>query len=299
MNDPASDAAANGASPSVVIVSGLSGSGKSVALKTFEDLDYYCVDNLPVDLLPSFVRSLIREGEMPPKIAVGIDVRSRHSDLSRLSQWRAGLAQLGLEGRLVFFDAGDDVLLRRYSDTRRRHPLGHAGLSLQEAIRQERAIVQPLRDEADLVIDTSQLNVHQLRRRLIAEFAADSGAQLSLLFESFAYKRGVPADADFVFDARVLPNPHWNPDLRPYTGRDPEVRAFFDGSPEVAEYVAQVSGFLDAWLPRLRGETRSYVTIAFGCTGGKHRSVYLAETLARHAREQGWENVATHHRELD
>ncbi len=300
MNDPAPGGTpTHGSSPSVVIVSGLSGSGKSVALKTFEDLDYYCIDNLPVDLLPSFVRSLIREGEVPPKIAVGIDVRSRHSDLSRLSQWRTGLAQLGLEGRLVFFDAGDDVLLRRYSDTRRRHPLGRDGLSLQEAIHQERVIVQPLRDEADLVIDTSQLNVHQLRRRLIAEFAADSGTQLSLLFESFAYKRGVPADADFVFDARVLPNPHWNPDLRPYTGRDPEVRAFFEGSPEVAEYVAQVSSFLDAWLPRLRGETRSYVTIAFGCTGGKHRSVYLAETLARHAREQGWENVAIHHRELD
>ena len=299
MNDPASDAAANGASPSVVIVSGLSGSGKSVALKTFEDLDYYCIDNLPVDLLPSFVRSLIREGEIPPKIAVGIDARSSRSDLSRLPQWRAGLAQLGLEGRLVFFDAGDEVLLRRYSDTRRRHPLSHAGLSLQEAIRQERAILQPLRDEADIVIDTSQLNVHQLRRRLIGEFGADSGAQLSLLFESFAYKRGVPADADFVFDARVLPNPHWNPELRPYTGRDPKVVTFFDGSAEVAEYVTQVSAFLDAWLPRLRGETRSYVTIAFGCTGGKHRSVYLAETLARHAREQGWENVATHHRELD
>jgi UPF0042 nucleotide-binding protein len=286
-------------SPTVVIVSGLSGSGKSVALKTFEDLDYYCVDNLPVDLLPSFVRSLMREDELPPKIAVGIDVRSRRSDLSKLAQWRAALAQLGLEGRLVFFDAGDEVLLRRYSDTRRRHPLGHSGLSLQEAIRQERAIVQPLRDEADVVIDTSQLNVHQLRRRIIAEFALNKGTQLSLLFESFAYKRGVPADADFVFDARVLPNPHWNPELRPYAGRDPKVRTFLDAQPEVAEYVGQVSGFLDTWLPRLRGETRSYVTIAFGCTGGKHRSVYLAETLARHARDQGWEEVATFHRELD
>jgi len=297
--DPHEDNGTAAAAPTVVIVSGLSGSGKSVALKTFEDLDYYCVDNLPVDLLPSFVRSLMREDELPPKIAVGIDVRSRRSDLSKLAQWRAALAQLGLEGRLIFFDANDEVLLRRYSDTRRRHPLGHGGLSLQEAIRQERTIVQPLRDEADVVIDTSQLNVHQLRRRIIAEFAFATGTQLSLLFESFAYKRGVPADADFVFDARVLPNPHWNPELRPYAGRDPKVRAFLDAQPEVAEYVGQVSGFLDTWLPRLRGETRSYVTIAFGCTGGKHRSVYLAETLARHAREQGWEEVATFHRELD
>ncbi|MEL1263650.1 RNase adapter RapZ [Pseudoxanthomonas putridarboris] len=287
------------AAPTVVIVSGLSGSGKSVALKTFEDLDYYCVDNLPVELLPSFVRSLMRDDELPPKIAVGIDVRSRHSDLSKLAQWRAALTQLGLEGRLIFFDASDDVLLRRYSDTRRRHPLGHGGQTLSEAIRQERAIVQPLLAEADVVIDTSHLNVHQLRRRIIAEFAFNKGTSLSLLFESFAYKRGVPADADFVFDARVLPNPHWNPELRPYSGRDPKVRSYLDAQPEVAEYVGQVSGFLDTWLPRLRGETRSYVTIAFGCTGGKHRSVYLAETLARHARDLGWEEVATFHRELD
>lgn len=285
--------------PTVVIVSGLSGSGKSVALKTFEDLDYYCVDNLPVELLPSFVRSLMRDDEVPPKIAVGIDVRSRHSDLSKLAQWRAALAQLGLEGRLIFVDASDDVLLRRYSDTRRRHPLGHGGRTLSEAIRQERAIVQPLLAEADVIIDTSHLNVHQLRRRIIAEFAFNKGTSLSLLFESFAYKRGVPGDADFVFDARVLPNPHWNPDLRPYSGRDPKVREYLEAQPDVAEYVGQVSGFLDTWLPRLRGETRSYVTIAFGCTGGKHRSVYLAETLARHARELGWEEVATFHRELE
>lgn len=287
------------APPTVVIVSGLSGSGKSVALKTFEDLDYYCVDNLPVELLPPFVRALMRDDTLPQKIAVGIDVRSRNNDLPKLAQWRAALAQLGLEGTLLFFDAHDDVLLRRYSDTRRRHPLGHTGLSLSEAIRREREIVAPLREAADVVIDTTQLNVHQLRRRIIAEFALNRGAALSLLFESFAYKRGVPTDADFVFDARVLPNPHWNPELRPYSGRDPKVREYLKQQPEVAEYVGQVSQFLDTWLPRLRGETRSYVTIAFGCTGGKHRSVYLAETLAQHARNQGWEEVATFHRELD
>jgi len=287
------------APPTVVIVSGLSGSGKSVALKTFEDLDYYCVDNLPVELLPPFVRSLMRDDTLPQKIAVGIDVRSRNNDLGKLAQWRAALAQLGLEGTLIFFDAHDDVLLRRYSDTRRRHPLGNTGLSLQESIKREREIVAPLRDAADVVIDTTQLNVHQLRRRIIAEFALNRGAALSLLFESFAYKRGVPADADFVFDARVLPNPHWNPELRPYSGRDPKVREYLRQQPEVNEYVGQVSQFLDTWLPRLRGETRSYVTIAFGCTGGKHRSVYLAETLAQHSRNQGWEEVATFHRELD
>ncbi|WP_454831995.1 RNase adapter RapZ [Pseudoxanthomonas wuyuanensis] len=290
---------AEASAPKVVIVSGLSGSGKSVALKTFEDLDYYCVDNLPVELLPSFVRSLMRDDVLPQKIAVGIDVRNRHSDLSKLAQWRSALAQLGLEGKLIFFDASDEVLLRRYSDTRRRHPLGHSGLSLQEAINREREIIAPLRDEADIVIDTSALNVHQMRRRLIGEFAPTSGTALSLLFESFAYKRGVPADADFVFDARVLPNPHWDPELRPYSGRDRRVQEYLQSQAVVGQYIEQVSQFLDTWLPRLRGETRSYVTIAFGCTGGKHRSVYLAETLARHAREQGWEEVATFHRELE
>ena len=287
------------AAPTVIIVSGLSGSGKSVALKTFEDLDYYCVDNLPVELLPSFVRSLMRDGGLPQKLAVGIDVRNRHSDLSKLAQWRAAVTELGLDATLLFFDATDEALLRRYSDTRRKHPLAHFGLSLPESITRERQITAPLRAEADVTIDTSALNVHQLRRRIIAEFALSNGTSLSLLFESFAYKRGVPADADFVFDARVLPNPHWNPALRPFSGRDGDVRDYLDAQAEVSEYFAQVSAFLDTWLPRLRGETRSYVTVAFGCTGGKHRSVYLAERLAQHARGQGWEEVATFHRELD
>ena len=288
-----------GTPPIVVIVSGLSGSGKSVALKTFEDLDYYCVDNLPVELLPSFVRSLMRDDVLPQRVAVGIDVRNRHSDLSKLAQWRAAVTELGLQATLLFFDASDEVLLRRYSDTRRRHPLAHIGLSLPESIAREREITAPLRSEADAVIDTSALNVHQLRRRIIAELAFNSSTTLSLLFESFAYKRGVPGDADFVFDARVLPNPHWNPALRPLSGRDAGVRDYLDTQPEVSEYVGQVSSFLDTWLPRLRGETRSYVTVAFGCTGGKHRSVYLAERLAEHARGQGWDEVATFHRELD
>ena len=287
------------AAPTVIIVSGLSGSGKSVALKTFEDLDYYCVDNLPVELLPSFVRSLMRDGGLPQKLAVGIDVRNRHSDLSKLAQWRAAVTELGLDATLLFFDATDEALLRRYSDTRRKHPLAHFGLSLPESITRERQITAPLRAEADVTIDTSALNVHQLRRRIIAEFALNNSTSLSLLFESFAYKRGVPADADFVFDARVLPNPHWNPALRPFSGRDGVVRDYLDAQTEVSEYFAQVSAFLDTWLPRLRGETRSYVTVAFGCTGGKHRSVYLAERLAQHARGQGWEEVATFHRELD
>ncbi len=287
------------AHPTLMIVSGLSGSGKSVALKTFEDLDYYCVDNLPIELLPTFVRSLVRDDGLPERMAVGIDVRNRHSDLSQLAAWREAAVPLGVDAKLLFFEATDEVLLRRFADTRRRHPLSRLGLSLPEALAREREITRPLRAEADAVIDSSQLNVHQLRRHVITEFALSHDTGLSLLFESFAYKRGVPADADFVFDARVLPNPHWEPDLRPLTGRDARVREYLDAQPEVATYVDQVAGFLDTWLPRLRNDTRAYVTVAFGCTGGKHRSVYLAERLAGHARARGWDEVATYHREQD
>ncbi len=284
---------------SLVIVSGLSGSGKTVALKTFEDLDYYCSDNLPVELLPDFVRSRLRGNPLgDQRLAVGIDVRSR-SDLTQLAQWRHAAQEYGIEARLLFFDAHDEALLKRYADTRRRHPLSHLGLSLPEAIARERVLTEPLRQQADAVIDTSALNVHQLRRRVVTEFALSQNERLSLLFESFAYKRGVPAEADFVFDARVLPNPHWDPDLRPLTGRDAGVREYLDQQPDVVRYRGQITDLLDTWLPRLRNDTRSYVTIAFGCTGGKHRSVYMAEQMARHAREQGWPEVATFHRELD
>jgi UPF0042 nucleotide-binding protein len=206
---------------------------------------------------------------------------------------------MGLDPRLVFFDTQDTVLLRRYADTRRRHPLSHLGLVLADAISLERQVLKPLRQIADSVIDTSALNVHQLRRMVITEFGLGGDESLSLLFESFAYRRGVPPDADFVFDARVLPNPHWNPELRPLSGRDQAVREYLEAQPDVAEYTGQVAQFLDTWLPRLRSDTRSYATIAFGCTGGRHRSVYLAEHLAAHCRERGWGEVAVHHRELD
>lgn len=289
----------NAAGPTLIIVSGLSGSGKSVALKTFEDLDYYCADNLPVALLPAFVRSMIRDDGLPPRMAVGIDVRSRNNDLGQLAEWRAMADSLGVDARLLYFEASDEVLLRRFADTRRRHPLTRLGLSLPEALAHERELTRPLRSEADAVIDTSTLNVHQLRRVVITDFALEHSPGLSLLFESFAYRHGVPEEADFVFDARVLPNPHWDTELRPLTGRDPRVRDYLDAQPEVATYVSQVAGFLDTWLPKLRGETRAYVTVAFGCSGGKHRSVYLAERLAAHARAQGWEEVATYHREQD
>ena len=282
----------------MVIVSGMSGAGKSVALNTFEDLGFYCVDNLPAELLPDLARSVTSGEAAPEKLAVGIDVRSR-SDLASIPEWLSAVGALGLDPKLLFFETRDEVLLRRYADTRRRHPLSHLGLALADAISLERQVLKPLRQIADVVLETSDLNVHQLRRQVITEFALGHDSSPSLLFESFAYRRGVPADADFVLDARVLPNPHWNPELRPLSGRDAGVREFLDAQPDVVEYVTQIAQFLDAWLPRLKNDTRSYVTVAFGCTGGRHRSVYLAERLAAHCREQGWAEVAVHHRELD
>jgi UPF0042 nucleotide-binding protein len=287
--------------PVLIIVSGLSGSGKSVALHTFEDLGYYCVDNLPAELLPAFVRSVVQAGDgAPAQLAVSIDVRNRHSDLANIPGWLSTVGALGVDPKLVFFDARDEVLLKRYADTRRRHPLSQLGLALADAIALEHQVLRPLRQIADAVVDTSDLNVHQLRRYVITEFGMGGETGMSLLFESFAYRRGVPADADFVFDARALPNPHWDPTLRPLSGRDAGVRNYLEGQPYVQQFVEQIGQFLDTWLPRLQADsTRSYATVAFGCTGGRHRSVYLAERLAEHARERGWNEVAVHHRELD
>jgi UPF0042 nucleotide-binding protein len=287
------------ARPRLTLVSGLSGSGKSVALRTLEDLDYYCVDNLPAELLTEFVQSMTRDGFKRDRLAVGIDVRNVSTDLSRVGEWLAAVSALGYDHRLVFFETRDEVLVKRYSETRRRHPLSHQGLPLSDAIAMERRRLQPLRALADVVIDTSSFNVHQLRKAVMAELEANAAPRVSLLFESFAYKDGVPGDADFVFDVRCLPNPHWDATLRPLSGRDAPVREFLDAQAMVNEYAAQVAVFLDAWLPRFESETRSYVTVAFGCTGGRHRSVYLAERLARHCREGGREDVQTYHRELE
>jgi UPF0042 nucleotide-binding protein len=285
--------------PTLIVVSGMSGSGKTVALRTLEDLGYYCVDNLPAELLTGFVHS-VAEAETPrAQVAVSIDVRNLASDLSHIGEWLSAVAGLGYDHRLVFFDTTDGVLVKRYSDTRRRHPLSSLGLALSDAIALERERLRPLRALADLLIDTSELNVHQLRKAVLNGLEPGVAPRVSLLFESFAYKGGPPADADFVFDARCLPNPHWDPRLRPLSGRDAAVREHLDGQDSVSEYVGQVAAFLDAWLPRFESETRSYLTVAFGCTGGRHRSVYLAERLAQHFRERGRQDVLTYHRELE
>lgn len=284
--------------PQLVIVSGMSGSGKSLALKIFEDVGYYCTDNLPAQLLPELVASLAGTPDTD-KLAVGIDVRSQSTHLDDLPQWLSQVGAQGLDPFLLFMDANDDVLMKRFSDTRRRHPLSRYGLSLNDAIVLERQAIKPLRQLADTILDTSSLNVHQLRREIIQQMGLAESSTPLLLFQSFAFRHGLPPNADFVFDARVLPNPHWNPELRPLSGRDTAVREFLDKEPDVRQYLGQVTEFLDTWLARLRGETRSYITIGIGCSGGRHRSVYLAEQLGKHFGEHGWDEVAVQHRELD
>ena len=282
----------------MVVVSGMSGSGKTIALRALEDLDYYCVDNLPTALIPAFVTAVTEaQPGMHPRLAVGVDVRNRAEDLVRLPEILGELARHGIEHRLIFLDARDEVLFKRYSDTRRRHPLTGEGLSLSDAIERERRLLKPVVSIAERVIDTSDLNVHQLRR-LIATELGMVGGPLSLLFESFAYRRGVPADADFVFDARCLPNPHWDARLRPLSGKDAAVREWLAAKPDVGLFLDDVRGFLDTWLPRFEADNRSYVTICIGCTGGRHRSVYLCEKLAEHFRTTR-EQVLTFHRELE
>jgi UPF0042 nucleotide-binding protein len=267
----------------LVIVSGLSGSGKSVALNMLEDLDYYCVDNIPAGLLPGFIAYTVRTSEPAYRLtAVGVDARNRPEDLAAVPRLVAELRRSGIGCELLFLRADNESLLKRFSETRRRHPLSRDGIGLQEALEQEQRLLEPVAGAADLTIDTSRLSVHELREMVRARVAERPVTGPSLLFESFAYRHGVPDDADFVFDARAMPNPYWDPALRSHTGRDPAVVQFLDGQEEVSRFLADLTGFLERWLPALVRSNRSYLTIAVGCTGGQHRSVYLAEKLAAH-----------------
>jgi UPF0042 nucleotide-binding protein len=281
----------------MVVLTGLSGAGKTVALRAFEDLGFYCVDNLPTGLLPSLYRALTDGGRGAlTGIAVGVDVRNQ-DELERMPEALSKLAEAGADAELVFLESSDAVLLKRYAYTRRRHPLSDDGRSLIDALAEERRRLRPLLAIANRSIDTSDTNVHQLRRRIATEYGAATEG-LTLMFESFAYARGLPADCDFVFDARCLPNPHWDPRLRPFSGRDKPVREFLDNQGLVVQYATDVQQFLDAWLPRFESEDKGYLTIAIGCTGGRHRSVYLAERLAEHYRASR-DQVLTFHRELE
>lgn len=293
----------------VVLVTGISGSGKSVALHALEDAGYFCVDNLPPELLRDFLRLEHERSER--RVAIAVDVRSAGS-LPHLLPLLDELRAEGVAIRAVFLDASTDALVRRFSETRRRHPLSsdlpatpHAHRrsddlpdgqrALTEAIELERELLAELR-EVSTVVDTSQLRPAQLRQ-WIRDLVQAGHTRLTLAFESFAYKHGVPLDADLVFDARVLPNPHYIRELRPLTGRNPEIAAYLQAQPEVVEMLAQIETFLKHWLPAFVEDQRSYLTVAIGCTGGQHRSVYVVETLAQ--RFASHAATLIRHRELD
>ena len=273
------------------LLSGLSGSGKSVALKVLEDCGFYCVDNLPAELLTGLVDYLLSAGYY--RIAVSIDVRSANS-VQRLPEIMANLKQKKLAVHVMFLDASTDTLVKRFSETRRAHPLSDGVRTLPECVQYERELLTEISDIGHH-IDTSDLKTNALST-WIKQFIMLDRARLTLLFESFGFKHGIPMDADFVFDVRCLPNPFYNPKLRPLTGRDDQVIEFLESSHATQQMFADIAGFVERWLPCFIADNRSYLTVAIGCTGGQHRSVYLSEKLSRHFQTQ--QQVLLRHREL-
>ena len=281
----------------IVLITGMSGSGKSVALHALEDSGFYCVDNLPPELLMPFAELEQKRNEQ--RVAIAIDVRSANS-LPLMPDQLMKLKSLGFKTSSIFLDASSDTLLRRYSQTRRRHPLSGRSesadeLALTESIEYEREILSLLREKSH-VIDTSFLRAPQLQS-YVKSLVNSSSAKMTLVFESFGFKRGIPIDADYVFDVRMLPNPHYENALRPLTGKDEPVQEFLEKYPDVKDMQAQIQAFMNHWLPALEKDHRNYITVAIGCTGGQHRSVYLVEKLSQYFSAQ-WLTLKRH-RELD
>ena len=282
----------------LIIVSGMSGAGKSLVLNTLEDLDYYCIDNLPISLLDHWATLLVEDKKtLPLLVAIGIDARNPAEALASLPSSIASFRAEGVSTELVFMEASDDELTKRYSETRRKHPLSSDSVSLGDAITKERGILSDLSYFADLRIDTTHTVVHDLRAIVRDRIAMRSSAKLSILFLSFGFKRGLPSEADFVFDVRCLPNPHWAKNLRGFTGQDKAVADFLMAQPKVISMQNQLQGFLEQWIPEFEAENRSYLCVSVGCTGGHHRSVFLVEQLAAHFKQSGL-NVLTKHRDL-
>ncbi len=283
----------------LIIVSGLSGSGKSVALHVLEDLGYYCIDNLPAALLQSAVDEVSSNGEQQAALlAVGIDARNRSQDLRALPSLINKFRQRDIATDVLFLQADDEVLLKRYSESRRRHPLAEHGSALLAAIEVEREVLAEVINSADLIIDTSRTSTYELAdtiRKRVDRRGTDS---MSVLIESFGFKNGIPADADFVFDMRCLPNPYWTVELRGLTGLDSEVREFLNAEERFVAMHDDILDFLGRWIPEYRQAHRGYLTVAIGCTGGQHRSVYMVEKLAASLAERD-EAVTTRHNEIN
>jgi UPF0042 nucleotide-binding protein len=269
-----------------------------VALHVLEDLGFYCIDNIPAPLLRSVVDEVLRRGDRAyENVGVGLDARNRPEDIERIPELIKQLRADGIVCEIIFLQADDKVLLSRFSETRRKHPLTNERVSLPEAIAKERELLGPIINSAELVIDTTGTTVYALRQQIQQRIGYREPGTLSILLESFGYKHGLPADADFVFDVRCLPNPYWEPKLRPLSGKDAPVRAFLDAEPRVQEMIADITAFLEHWIPRYRDFHRSYLTVAIGCTGGQHRSVYIAEAVAQ-ALAKRYGPIRTRHHEL-
>lgn len=277
----------------LLIVSGRSGSGKSVALRVLEDLGYYCVDNIPVNLLPALTHTVINEYE---NVAVSLDVRNLPQDPADVKEILDYLPE-SVELNVLYLDADDAELIRRFSETRRLHPLVRKNMALDQAIAFEKKLLEPVASRASLYINTSQLTPHQLADLVRERILGRKTGSMVIVLESFGFKYGVPTEADYVFDARFLPNPFWEEGLKTYNGLDQPVQDFLGNQPLVTKFVWQINSFMMTWLPHLERNNRSYLTIAIGCTGGQHRSVYIAETLAQQFTKEG-KDIQIHHREL-
>jgi UPF0042 nucleotide-binding protein len=267
----------------LVIVSGLSGSGKSVALNMLEDLGWYCIDNIPAGLLNAFVSHAVRRPDpIYERSAVGLDARNDPDEIAGIPQAVRELRRSGIECEIIYLHADEGMLLRRYGETRRRHPLVRDGVDLKGAIAAELKLLEPITYSADLVVDTTRTSVHELREMMRARVEQRRSRRLSIMFESFGFKNGIPSGADFVFDARTLPNPYWVPELQPLNGRDPAVIRFLEGEPAVKLLLEDIIAFIERRIPLYVENNRGYLTVAVGCTGGQHRSVYLVERLTAH-----------------
>ena len=282
----------------LIIISGRSGSGKSTALNVLEDNGFYCIDNLPANLLPDLAqRALLHTELLHPQVAVSIDARNLPSQLQRFPELLQEARDKHIQCDVLYLDADDETLLKRFSETRRRHPLTTDSRSLAEAIADESHLLAPIADLADLKLNTTNLNLYQLRDVLKLRLLNKPELGTAFLVESFGFKRGMPVDADLVFDVRCLPNPYWKPELREHTGLEPEVQEYLAAQPDVEEMYQDILGYLNKWLPRFAASNRAYVTIAIGCTGGQHRSTYLAERIGQ-ALKESLTNVQIRHRDL-
>jgi len=281
----------------LVIISGSSGSGKSTALNVLEDIGFTCIDNLPVSLLPTLAEHSASISDI--RYAISIDARNHSNDLEKLPSILSHSSIRNLDHQILFLDASEDILIQRFSETRRKHPLSNSETDLHEAIIKERLLLKPILDVANVTIDTSDMKYHDLRDYVKRRFIEGSEDNAAIMFQSFGFKYGLPKDADLVFDVRCLPNPHWKPELRALTGKDKAVATFLDQQIQVEEMFQDVQQFLTRWLPRFQDNNRSYITIAIGCTGGQHRSVYLCERLSRYFNTTDIStNIQHRHREL-